>query len=331
MDPHYPPRPHLSIVKPTPPPASETESTTSAMSTASEGLADRLADLLRSSESTMLERVGQDSRSWLQSSTPRLLKLVPAGIPKEILCSDTEAYWLGVEERIGQCEKCPTHGGACAGSRSAIPDGKTVARAEVPSGINLERCARWTEYKRRVKLSKAGVPDQLLGVSLATMLAAAPSATRQTITRYVADLKTTDQPWMVICGGSVSQRTRLLAAVLKSVIEQHRERCLYDYCPQLFKKMLAHMNAGKSGYESDVQNPLDPIREAWFFALDFVDRTKGWSPWFLGEMDNLFFGRWGKPMAFGTPRTPDQIVKDFEQSSQCFESAVFVDATGFGR
>lgn len=290
----------------------------------SSDLVARRTSLESASESWMRERVGQDPLKWLKSSTKRLLRVVPEGIPAAALVAETEAFWLSADARLAQCAQCPSHGGACAGSHSAVPDGNTIVRAPEGGNVLVEPCPRWALYKRRMSLSRTGVPNQLLATDLASMLATATHSVRTAVTRYITELQASeDHRWLVLTGGSVMQRTKLLVAVLGAVLDQHQQRCLYDWSPQLFKNMLSHIN-------NQGPNPLEPINDAWFLALDFVDATR-WKQWFVDEIDNLFFSRWGKPLAIGTPRTVDQLSKDFEQSGGCFEGAIVVDVSGVGR
>lgn len=308
-----------SIPTPSSTPSSETGS--SWIGSTSSALGQRLISLIEAETEAFRREVAGDPSAWLRTRARALLPLFPSGPSEEVLLAETSAFWLSAAERAEQCGRCPTFGGACENSYGAIADGE---RLVLGATLGTEPCPRFAAYRQRRMVQSIGIPKELLDVQLAPMLATASAGLRDAVTMYVAELKNDGPQWLVITGGSITDRTRLLVAVTRAVIVTHLERSVYEWSFRLYKQMHEHMN------EDDAPNPIPRINEAWFFALGLVNRTK-WSEWFLGEMDGLLFSRWGKPLAIESGRTIDQLSEDFDLSGQCFASALVVNAAEVGR
>lgn len=293
-------------------------------------LGTQLASLFQAEQEAFEREIACDPQAWVRARARRLLQLFPEGLSVEELLAETRAHWIGVAERLRQCDVCPVTGGACArdagdelpASASAVAEGYLTLREK--HAVKLEPCPRFAKYKQRQLVRSIGVPPQLLDVHLPSLLATATPALRDAVTSYISDLPNLDHPWLVVSGGTPMQRTRLTVSITSAVLIRYLRRTAYEFTPRLFKDLLDHMN---KRIDTD---PKERIEASWFFALDYVDPTR-WTPWFLSEMDMLFFGRWGRPFVMSTPRPITQLSEAFEQAGMCFDGAMVVDAAGVGR
>lgn len=158
-------------------------------------LPDPLADLRAQLEH--LHRAGTDqfqsklkakggAVAWLTSRAPlahrRLLELAadvgsssddPLG---EIIESETESFWSGVETRLSECQRCPPWGGACEGSTDRFAPGVLVQlrfseALQKVGGVfypiaEESSCDRYQDFRMARRLERAGLNRRLCQVKL---------------------------------------------------------------------------------------------------------------------------------------------------------------------
>lgn len=150
-------------------------------------LPDQLAGLL-----TRLREAGQESfrraiadkggaRRWCASMIPIVAKRVIENSSEQIalteefllemLLSETESFWVGVNVRLEECARCPLDGAACDETRNRIPAGRTVLLVLPRTGEDRPAegwslCERYKDFRVSRKLQSYGVDKRLSRMKL---------------------------------------------------------------------------------------------------------------------------------------------------------------------
>lgn len=110
-------------------------------------------------------------RQWFQSVVPRVLEIVLSSIPRPpsdaelqtLLLLETQAFWTGIETRLGECARCPPEGAACDGvDRDRIKAGRTVELKVLPGPREQQtECERYKDFRMATRLEAHGVAQAL--------------------------------------------------------------------------------------------------------------------------------------------------------------------------
>lgn len=89
----------------------------------------------------------------------------------EVVGSETQAFWVGLESRMRECASCPPEGAACVSSVHCFSPGvlvKLVVKGSQASS-SLKRCDRYVDFAMARRLEKAGVDATLSMMKLSSL------------------------------------------------------------------------------------------------------------------------------------------------------------------
>ncbi len=122
------------------------------------------------------------AETWLASRCPAAHRLLLARVSEttniidslsDLITSETESFWVGLETRLGECGRCPEEGGACDSSNERFAPGVLVqltlrAPALRPALVETP-CERYQDFRMSRRLERAGVGRRLCRVKLQSL------------------------------------------------------------------------------------------------------------------------------------------------------------------
>ena len=247
--------------------------------------------------------------AWLRTYAHRTLPLFPQGLPEAVLLGETRAFWVSADQRIGECGRCPAHGGACADGKIAVPEGMVIT---VPSdgGIELTPCAKWREYELRQALTAWNVPPPLADARV----------TEPVLSPAAIEYMNNRTGWCVVTRADRRTAPDLLVPMFEFVAHAAGGSAWYDWCPRVARMLRAYFD--NRGTEED---PRGRLRDATVLALDFVDPRR-WQPWFVDALDELLYLRAGRTTLLATPLGIDELAQALELCGSALQTAVELEA-----
>lgn len=121
------------------------------------------------------------AEKWFRS-VPMVLEIVRSltgRLPSEsaltyLLLLETQAFWTGIETRLGECARCPPEGGACDGPAvDRLNAGRFVRLEILPSGPveHASDCERYKDFRMSRRLEASGVARALSRTKLLSLSA----------------------------------------------------------------------------------------------------------------------------------------------------------------
>jgi hypothetical protein len=271
-------------------------------------------------------RTAESPEAWLNSTAPSLLRHYPGPNlwTREALLSETRAAWVAASDRIEQCERCPETGGACAGHRSPIPPGRLVELRRLPTDelkLTHGTCTRWEVFRERQRVEATELPSVLVDYPLERVLGAQEdfplASARQALYEWISRAPMKDfHTSLLLTGGVHTDRTRVLASIVRELVRRTRARIHYSWAPRLAVRMREHLDR-----RSDDSSPFERAEKADYLVIDFFDpkpqaNKPGWADWFLERVDGLLFERLshGRVTVLSSPRKLEELQVSFPQA-----------------
>lgn len=88
-----------------------------------------------------------------------------------LVTGETRSFWVGLESRLAECERCPPEGAACEPRVDRLDPGVQV-RLRVDGGqasSSLKRCPRYLDWKLSRRLESMGVDPRLSRMKLSDL------------------------------------------------------------------------------------------------------------------------------------------------------------------
>lgn len=242
----------------------------------------------------------EGGQMWLSSRCPMVAGVigsessVTAESLPELLRSETRAFWLGVEQRLSECARCPKDGAACAeggGGASAFSPG-SVVRLRLPGGggdgsggserakAELRACERFGEYRMARRMVSMGVDQRLARVSRGKLKK--PEHIVKALDEFLGKGTKREAPKGVqvcIVGQFASEYG---AALLRSVAERYPNQNLKSvHVPSLVRE-------AKNAMTVKDESPLKELLEVDVLVMDSVDGEVLGDRWFRKELVWLY-------------------------------------------
>lgn len=225
--------------------------------------------------------------TWFRSRCPRVASagsFSSDGMEErllQIVARETQAFWTGLEQRLAECERCPSDGAACEGSLGRVSPGRVVEPrllpGDVPSSVESP-CARYREYRMAQKLESLGVPGRF---SRVTMQEIKPSAEAKARFSDVIESVALARGVSLYIEGKYARAFG--AALLRNLVR---------HCPSAFLRSVHIGSVMRESYDamqSKQPSPLLDLTEPDALVLDGAEVELGLKKRATGALD--FAGR----------------------------------------
>lgn len=275
----------------------------------------RLTELRQSSKEREQAEVAASGgpEAWLRSRARELLPLFPGGLGPSEFFRESLDGWLDAAERMKQCARCPTEGGACDNTQLAWPDGHVIA-PDAEKGIRVEPCKKWKGYGVWKALGAGNVP-----APFRTLTALSDLPDYAHIAPALNEARRSGaSAWYFVTGGDARQHRHALVTLAYELgVTIYRRSFWYDWSARVAVGLREHMN------DDDNTDLRHKLRTVPVLALDNLNPT-GWKQWFIDAMDEILYTRAGKTTILASSKSPSELAEMLPLTGTLLESAVEV-------
>lgn len=254
----------------------------------------------------------EGGQMWLSSRCPMVARVLGSdssvtveSLP-ELLRSETQAFWLGVEARLSECARCPKEGAVCAEAASPTFKAGAVVKLRIRGEVaqtELKPCDRYGEFRMARRMVGIGVDQRLARVSRAKLKK--PEHIVEALDAFLATgtLRAPPKGVQLCIEGEFAREYG--AALLRSVAERYSNHPLKSvHAPTLLRDV-------KNAMTVKDESPLKALLEVSVLVIDGVDAEVLGDKWFRKELVWLYERRRDQGLASIVTSSVELTGKNF--------------------